>query len=94
MNKVEAKRIIRAELETYRAKPYSELVQMIDVEPVTGEVVLPSGKRYQIEIKAFWDDKPNGNIRIVAAIDDGGWRTFVPLCDGFIKSPTNEFIGE
>jgi len=30
MNKEEAKHIVQAELESYRAKPYSELVQMID----------------------------------------------------------------
>lgn len=94
MDKEEAKQIIKAELEPYRAKPYSELVQMINAGPVTGAVVGASGKRYQIEIQAFWDSKPNGNVRIIGAIDDGGWRAFIPLTDGFIKSPSNEFIGE
>ena len=94
MNKEEARQIIQAELESYRAKPYSELIQMIDAESVTGELIGPSGKRYQIEIQAFWDDKPNGNIRVSGAIDDEGWRAFVPLTDSFIKSPSNEFIGE
>jgi hypothetical protein len=94
MDKEEAKYIIQAELESYRAKPYMELAQMIDAEPVTGEVISPSGKRYQIEIQAFWDDKPNGNIRVSGAIDDGGWRAFIPLTDSFIKRPSNEFIDE
>ncbi|MGB2862528.1 MAG: hypothetical protein WBC05_04310 [Sedimentisphaerales bacterium] len=94
MNKEEAKHIVQAELESYRAKPYSELVQMIDAESVTGEFIGPSGKRYQIEIQAFWDDKSNGNIRVLGAIDDGGLRALVPLTDSFIKSPSNEFVGE
>lgn len=94
MNKGQAKKIIQADLESYRAKPYSELVQMIDAQPITKEFTSTDGKRYQIEIQAFWDDKPNGNIRIVGAIDDGGWRSYVPLTDDFIKSPSNEFIGE
>ena len=94
MDKDKARQIIQAELEPYRAKPYTELVQMINAEPVTVEVVGSSGKGYQIEILAFWDDKPHGNIRVSGAIDDGGWRAFIPLTDGFIKSPSNEFIGE
>lgn len=94
MNKEEAKQIIRAELESFRAKPYSELVQMIDAEPITGERTGPSGEGYQIEIQAFWDNKPNGNIRVTGSIDDGGWRAFFPLGDDFIKSPSNEFVGE
>ena len=95
MDKEDAKQIIHAELEFYRAKPYSDLVQIIDAEPVTGELIGPSsGKRYQFEIQAFWDHKPNGNIRVVGCIDDGGWSAFVPLTDDFIKSPSNEFVGE
>ena len=94
MDREEARQIIQTELEPYRAKPYSELVQMINAKPVTGEIIGPSGQRYQIEIEAFWDSKPNGNIRVSGAIDDGGWRSFVPLCDSFIKSLSNEFIGE
>jgi len=94
MNKKEARQIIQAELESYRAKPYSELVKMIDAEPVTGEVTGPSGKLYQIEIQAFWDGKPNGDIRVMGCIDDGGWRAVHPLTDDFIKSPSNNFVGE
>ena len=94
MNKEEAKQVVHAELESYRTKPYSELVEMIGAEPVTGKLAGPSGKWYQIEIEAFWDDKPNGNIRVVGSIDDGGLRAFSPLTDSFIKSPSNEFVGE
>jgi hypothetical protein len=94
MDKKEAKQIIRAELEPFRAKPYWELVQMIDAEPATGECTGPSGKWYQTEIQVFWDGKPHGNLRVVGSIDDGGWRAFFPVCDGFVKSPSDEFVGE
>lgn len=94
MNKEEAKQVVHAELESYRTKLYSELVQMIGAGPANSEVTSPSGRRYQVEIEAFWDDKPSGNIRVVGGIDDGCWRAFVPLTDGFIKSPSNEFVGE
>jgi hypothetical protein len=94
MDKKEAKQIIRAELEAFRAKPYSELAQMIDAQPSKVERTGTSGKWYQIEIQVFWDDKPDGNIRVLGSIDDGGWTALSPLCDDFIKSPSNEFVGE
>ena len=94
MNKKEARQIIRTELEPFRAKPYSELVQMVNAEPITGERIGATGRRYQIEIQLFWDHKPNGNIRVAGSIDHGGWRSFIPLCYDSIKSPSDEFIGE
>ena len=90
----EARQIINTELELFRGKPYSELVQMIDAEPITGERTSPSGQFYQIEIQAYWDDKPNGNIRVSGSIDDGGLRAFAPLTEDFIKSPSDQFVGE
>ena len=94
MDKKEARQIISTELESFRDKPYYELVQMINAEPITGERTSPSGKLYQIEIQVFWDDKPKGNIRVSGSIDDGGLRAFFPLTEDFIKSPLNGFVGE
>ncbi len=56
MNKEEARQIIKTELESFRAKPYAELVQMIDAEPFTGERTGPGGEWYQFEIEVFGDD--------------------------------------
>ncbi len=93
MDKAEAKKIIAKELETYRAKPYEELVKLIDT-PIAYEKAGPGGIIYQIEIQVFWDDQPNSDIRVIGSIDDGGLRAFFPLTDDFIKSPTGEFVGE
>lgn len=49
---------------------------------------------YQGEVQVFWDDKPNGAIRVMASIDDGGWRAFVPLTADFILAPDGTFVGE
>jgi hypothetical protein len=45
------------------------------------------GRTYQIEIEAEWDDQPGGAVRVVGAIDDGSFRTFLPLSDEFIVAP-------
>jgi hypothetical protein len=94
MDKTEAKRLISKELETYRDKPYQELKSMIDVEPITYELKGADGATYQIEILAYWDDKQDGNVRIVGCIDNRGLRAFIPISDDFIKSPSGKFIGE
>jgi hypothetical protein len=31
---------------------------------------------------------------MVGAIDDYGWRAFVPLTDDFIMAPNGSFVGE
>jgi len=94
MNRQEAKETIKKQLDIYRKRPYSELIKMIDANPVAYEFRGNSGTLYQIEIQAFWDDKPNGNIRVTGSIGDGGLRAFAPISDDFLKNPRDEFIGE
>jgi hypothetical protein len=88
------KYIVTEQLKPYRNKPYFELIKMIKQKPSTYEVRGPSGALYQIEIQAFWDDRPNGNVRIMGSIDDSGLRAFSPMSDDFIKSPIGAFVGE
>jgi hypothetical protein len=94
VNKVEAKAILATELDKLCACSYEELVgRLLDTQE-TLELTAPSGVWYQIELQAFWDDKPGGNLRVIGAIDDGGWRAFVPVTDGFILAPDGSFVGE
>jgi hypothetical protein len=94
MDKVEAKAILRSELAKYRDWTYSQLRELIGAPkrafPVTGR----SGAEYQIDIQAFWDSDVGGDVRVMACIDDGGWRAFLPLSDSFIKGPDGSFVGE
>ena len=81
MDKAEAR-----QLEEFRARPYSELTKLIG-NPEQREAIGASGAAYQVEVEALWDSKPGGDIRLMAAIDDGGWRAFVPLTDSLIVPP-------
>ena len=94
MDSVEAKAVLGAELTKLRALSYTDLVERLLDRHETFEVAGPSGVRYQIELQAFWDDKPGRNLRVVAAIDDGGWRAFVPVTDDFILAPDGSFVGD
>jgi len=95
MDTAEARAILNRELAKYRAKPYSELVGLIDnIE--TLEVTAPSGTWYQLEFEATWDDpeKPNDVLRMFGSIDDGGIRAYSPLSSDFLMAPHGEFIVE
>jgi hypothetical protein len=67
---------------------------MLNAPSVAFELRGPSGAEYQVEIEAVWDSRQKGHVRVIASIDDGGWRAFVPLCDSFIKAPDGSFVGE
>ncbi len=88
MDKSEAKRVLVKHLGKYKAKTYAELKELIDELEVC-EITGRSGVLYQLEVQVIWDDKPNGLIRSIAAIDDGGWRAYCPLSGGLLVSPSH-----
>jgi len=93
MNKDEAKSRLSQELSRYRQIPYAELSSLID-HSETFERAAPSGVTYQIEMQVFVDDISRQTLRVMGAIDDGGWRAFLPLSDSFILAPDGSFVGE
>ena len=97
MDEVEARSILDDTLSHLRGLAYSALVERYLGEIDAYEVVGKSGAEYQIEVEVFWDDPrvPHGNLRVIAAIDDGrGWRSISPLNGSFIKAPDGTFVGE
>ncbi len=94
MDKEEARSLLSARVEELRAAPYAALVERFLGESETVETPGRCGAAYQLQTRAFWDDRREGNLRVVVAIDDGGWRAFVPLTDGFIVAPDGSFVGE
>jgi hypothetical protein len=78
MEPEEALNLLNSKLDDYCKSSYTELAAKIGDEEVV-EVTGPSGTAYQIEIQIVWDGKPSGDIRVLGAVDDGGWRAFVPL---------------
>jgi len=95
MNTKEARSVLSEYLSGFRSRSYAELANFVLEHRVeTREVVAPSGGQYQIEVEFFWDSQPNGDVRVVGSIDDGGFRAFIPATDSFIVSPEGRFIGE
>lgn len=50
---------------------------------------------YYIDIMVIWDDEPNGIIRVMGCIDDGGVRAYFPLSgEGFLIRFDGRFYDE
>ena len=94
MDKVEAKRLLQDHLQSYRRRPYHDLVTLLG-ETQVAEVLGASGVPYQIEVEVQWDQHPGGSIRVLGGIDDGTFRAaFSTVCDDFLLAPDGTFAGE
>lgn len=95
MDKAEALFLAEQQIARLRDAPYAELKQRVEKRVIdTPTVIGPSGTKYQLEVQALWDNRSKTNIRVMVAIDDGGWRAFYPLTRDFIKAPDGSFVGE
>lgn len=86
MNRTQAIAILRRHLDQLEALGYDALSSRVganDASEDKGE----TGAPYQIELSVVWDHGPNGAIRIIGSIDDGGLRALVPLTDSRLVQP-------
>jgi hypothetical protein len=93
MDRAEARTLLLEDSAKYRTKSYADLSALVG-RPRTYEVKGASGVVYQLELQAFWDDKPNDVLRVRLAIDDGGIRAYMPLSEDFLIAPDGHFVGE
>ena len=94
MGRDEARLLALRHVNRYRVRGYTQLIALID-EPEVFEATGPSGRTYTVEIEAFWDDGPQGSLRVMAAVDDGSGRGFMrPETEDFIMRPDGSFVGE
>jgi hypothetical protein len=91
MDTAAAQKVLNAWLGKLRAVPYRELAARVG-SVTNDEVARDSERSWQLEVQVLWDDEPGGNIRVIASIDDGGLRAFVPVTDGFVKAPSGELV--
>ena len=94
VNEEEATRILDEAVAELRREPYETLVARYLNESDTRVIAAESGVQYQVEVQAFWDGRQPGNLRVIIAIDDGGWRAFNPLSMDFIVASDGSFVGE
>ncbi|MEA2445587.1 MAG: hypothetical protein QOJ12_2879 [Thermoleophilales bacterium] len=94
MDIAEASKVAEARLRQLRGLTYSRLAAEWLDRPRSEYATAPSGRRYQLEIEAVWDDRPNANLRVWVLVDDGGSSATRPLHRDFIVAPDGSFVGE
>lgn len=95
MNNEEATRVLDGVVAELRRGSYRTLLARYLDESDHRTVVTESGAHYQVEVQAFWDrPRRPGNLRVVVAIDDGGWRAWNPLSADFIIASDGSFVGD
>ena len=70
MDKNEARGILQEFMDDLQTRAREELLGLI-ANPACVERTGNSGAVYQIEYEALWDAEPGGDLRVMAAIDDG-----------------------
>ena len=95
MKKAEYLAMLAPIVAEYRQHDYAFWLEyVVSTDPIVTYPKADDGTECCLEISAFWDDKPDGDIRVAFAIDDGGWRTFMPVGTDFIIAPDGTFVGE
>jgi hypothetical protein len=94
MDRHEAALVAEGKLAELRGRGYDVLVSEYLGRPQSEGVTAASGAKYQVEVEGFWDDRSTRHLRIMVAVDDGGWRAFAPLSRSFIITPDGTFVDE
>jgi len=93
MNHEEALGALDLEVARLRGQTHMQLAAYID-KPQHAEHIAASGRWYQVEIGAAWDDQPGQVLRLFFSVDDGGLRSYFPLTRCGLIPPGGCFDGE
>ena len=92
MDRDEARLLLETQVEEWRHRSYAELSREVG-HWRRFETTGPSGQHYEGHIQVFWQSAVQGPVKVIGSIDDGGWRTFVPLMTDFIVTPDGTLLG-
>ncbi|RQX13815.1 hypothetical protein DDE19_24960 [Micromonospora ureilytica] len=89
LDKETAARLAEERLAEWRRLSYGEWRVMLEDRELR-QVVGEDGKRYSVACHGL--DDGEGRVRMVVAVDDGGWSAFVPLVRVEIMNPDGTFL--
>ena len=84
MDKEEARELLSIELEQLAREPSRRLQRLLK-DVLILERTGKSGKNYQLEFQAVWDDPEKLTLRVIGSIDDGRFLSaLAPITESFI----------
>jgi hypothetical protein len=100
----EMRQILSEQLNRYRTCEYGYLATRVDCDRLGHfEATHVDGTYYQTSFDVFWDDIPNGNVRVIGDLCAepqkrqlvGGIWVYTPhVVAAFIMTPNGAFVGE
>ncbi len=93
MTRSQAQAVALQHLTPYRERSFEELRSLL-AAPESYSGVAADGTKYAGQVKALWDDKPQGNLRIWSEVTFSLWSMFAPVVSAFIKAPGGQIVGE
>jgi hypothetical protein len=93
MNRTEAIEVRDGVFQAWQALTWPQWRDRVG-QPEHLRVAGPSGVEYQVDIEAFRDARPEGDIRVMAAVDDMSfWRACLLLCADLSSRRQGETLG-
>jgi hypothetical protein len=93
VDKIEARQLLEEFIDGLKRQTRDELLRYVR-NPDCVTVYGVDGTWYQIEFEAVWDSVPEGDLRIIASIDDGGFFSALrPLSSSFIITREGDIVG-
>lgn len=87
--KPEAASLLEGELSSFGSRPWDALKTLVGKPPTIRTVIGEAGVTYQVELEVFWDDRPDGTIRVQGSIEDEGPRPLQPLSRNLLVPRTD-----
>ncbi len=95
MDEAEARALLAEVTDQLRTESYPALVAQYIRKTGVVDLVGTSGIAYCVEVQGVWDSGRPGDVRIMAGIDDGHFRSALrPLTEDFVMAPDGSFLGE
>jgi hypothetical protein len=90
-DRAEAKHVFDSCYESLSDQSYQELLELCLDHKRSTEITGPSGKPYWLEVLAYWDDKPEGALRVFVTLTPDNPPMFSGSIDyDFIKPPQQQ----
>ncbi len=84
MDNSEARRVLQRYLRDYVQLGYEDLAERVGTQSSVTHTS-DSGVHYQLRFETFWDDGPDGAVRVIGTIDDGTLlKAMLPLTEGLL----------
>jgi hypothetical protein len=93
MDREEARAVARAALAELRQKSWGELRDELLARPRSFLARRRSRDAVRRRGRGRLGRSRGGNLRVLAAVDDGRWRARLPVTDEFIVTPDRAFVG-